>query len=108
MGVPSVAYADPTLQMVSAPRLRGNDVLLALSFSGRTSYLIANIELAKNAGARIVTIAPKGSIVASLADINISLNAYRQSSRQQIVPSGRASMYVLIDALFHLLQNSDR
>ena len=57
--------SDPTLQMVSAPRLTGKDVLFVLSFSGRTSYLISNIEIAKKAGARIVFISPDGFVVAS-------------------------------------------
>ena len=103
LGIASVAYADPTLQMVSAPRLTGNDVLFVLSFSGRTSYLIANIEIAKKAGARILAISPAGSVVASLADENITLNAYRASGPRLIVPTGRAPMYVVLDVLFALL-----
>ncbi|MBD9649986.1 SIS domain-containing protein [Ensifer sp. ENS09] len=75
LGVASVAYSDPTLQMVSAPRLTAEDVLFVLSFSGRTSYLISNMEIAKKAGARIVSISAGGSVVASLADENINLNA---------------------------------
>lgn len=92
--------SDPTLQMVSAPRLTGEDVLFVLSFSGRTSYLISNIEIAKKAGARIVSISPGGSIVASLADGSINLNAYRASTHPLIVPTGRAPMYVMLDVLF--------
>jgi RpiR family carbohydrate utilization transcriptional regulator len=106
LGIASVAYADPTLQMVSAPRLTSDDVLFVLSFSGRTSYLIANIEIAKKAGARILAISPGRSVVASLADENIDLNAYRASSRSLIVPTGRAPMYVMLDVLFALLANS--
>lgn len=103
LGIASVAYADPTLQMVSAPRLTSQDVLFVLSFSGRTSYLIANMEIAKKAGARILSVSPGGSIVASLADENITLNAYRASSHALIVPTGRAPMYVMLDVLFALL-----
>ncbi|WP_082936632.1 SIS domain-containing protein [Ensifer adhaerens] len=95
--------SDPTLQMVSAPRLTGEDVLFVLSFSGRTSYLISNIEIAKKAGARIVSISPGGSVVASLADGSINLNAYRASTHPLIVPTGRAPMYVMLDVLFALL-----
>jgi RpiR family carbohydrate utilization transcriptional regulator len=103
LGMASVAYADPTLQMVSAPRLTSDDVLLVLSFSGRTSYLISNIEIAKKAGARILSISPGGSVVASLADENINLNAYRASAHPLMVPTGRAPMYVVLDVLFALL-----
>ncbi|GLR51140.1 MurR/RpiR family transcriptional regulator [Shinella yambaruensis] len=103
LGIASVAYADPTLQMVSAPRLTAQDVLFVLSFSGRTSYLIANMEIAKKAGARILSISPGGSVVASLAEENINLNAYRASGHPLIVPTGRAPMYVMLDVLFALL-----
>ncbi len=103
LGIASVAYADPTLQMVSAPRLTPQDAVLALSFSGLTSYLISNLEIAKKAGARIVTISPAHSVVANLADVNITLNAHRQSARTSMVPTGRAPMYVMLDVLFALL-----
>lgn len=103
LGIASVAYSDPTLQMVSAARLSPSDVLFVLSFSGRTSYLISNIEIAKKSGARVVAISPGGSIVASLADENINLNAYRTSAGPLIVPTGRAPMYVMLDVLFGLL-----
>lgn len=103
LGMASVAYSDPTLQMVSAPRLTAADVLFVLSFSGRTSYLIANMEIARKAGARILSISPGGSVVASLADENINLNAYRTSSQPLIVLTGRAPMYVMLDVLFALL-----
>ena len=103
LGIASVAYSDPTLQMVSAPRLTSDDLLFVLSFSGRTSYLIGNMEIAKKAGARILAISPGGSVVASLADENINLNAYRASTHPLIVPTGRAPMYVMLDVLFALL-----
>ncbi len=103
LGIASVAYSDPTLQMVSAARLTASDVLFVLSFSGRTSYLISNVEIARKAGARIVAISPGGSEVALLADENINLNAYRASASRLIVPTGRAPMYVMLDVIFGLL-----
>jgi len=103
LGIASVAYSDPTLQMVSAARLSSADVLFALSISGRTSYLIANIEIAKKSGARIIAVSPGGSVVAKLADENINLNTYRTSSEPLMVPTGRAPMYVMLDVLFGLL-----
>lgn len=103
LGLASVAYADPTLQMVSAPHLTSRDVLFTLSFSGLTSYLISNIEIARKAGAKIVSISPAGSLVAGLSDVNIALNAYRNSKRDFFIPTGRVAMYVLLNATFALL-----
>lgn len=103
LGLASVAYADPTLQMVSAPMLRRQDAVLAISFSGRNSYLISNVELAKKAGARIVSIAPSGSLIAEIAELNISLNAYRSANSYNHVPTGRVAMHVVLDALTALM-----
>lgn len=103
LGIASVAYSDPTLQMISAPRLTPKDALFALSFTGGTSYLIANLEIARKTGTRILAISPGNSVVASLADVNINLNAYRQSMGRLAMPIGRAPMYILLDVLFELL-----
>lgn len=78
-------------------------MLFVLSFSGRTSYHISNIEIAKKAGGRIVSIYPGGSVVASLADGSINLNAYRASTYSLIVPAGCAPLYVMLHVLFDLL-----
>jgi len=108
LGIPSVAYADPTLQMVSAPALTGKDAVFALSFSGVTSYLIGNLELARNAGARIVTMSPVGSTVAQMADVNVAINAYRSSTAFNFLPTERVSMYVMLDALLGLVSTELR
>lgn len=103
LGLASVAYCDPTLQMVSAAALTPSDALLALSFSGLTSYLVSNLEIARKTGVKIVSIAPAGSAVAGLSDVTINLNAYRQTPDRHFVPTGRAPMYVTLDVIFALL-----
>lgn len=108
LGIASVAYADPTLQMVSAPMLGRRDAVLAISFSGRTSYLIANLELARKAGARVAAIAPSGSPVAQLSDVAIGLNAHRFKGAYSHVPFGRASMHVVLEALTALMAAATR
>ena len=103
LGMASVAYADPTLRMVSAPHLTSRNVVFALSYSGLTSYLVSNIEIALKAGARIVSLSPAGALVAELSDVNIALNAYRKSKSDIFIPTGRVAMYVLPDAVLVLL-----
>ena len=39
-------------------------------------------------------------------DFNLNLNAHRQATRPQIVPTGRAPMYVMLDVLFALLADA--
>lgn len=61
------------------------------------------MEIDKKASARILSISPGGSVVASLADENINFNAYRASNHPLIVPTGRAPIYAMLDVLFALL-----
>ncbi|MBL8699230.1 MAG: MurR/RpiR family transcriptional regulator [Alphaproteobacteria bacterium] len=106
LGIASVSYADPTLQMVSAPLLTRRDAVFAISLSGRTSYLIANLELARKSGARLVAIAPSGSPVAELADVAIGVNAHRFTSRYSHVPFGRVSIQVVLEAVTALMASA--
>ncbi|MFD2239287.1 MurR/RpiR family transcriptional regulator [Aureimonas populi] len=103
LGLASVAYSDPALQMVSALALRPGDCVFALSFSGVTTHLLPNLELARNAGAGVVTLCPSDSAIAQMADVNIAVNAYRSSTAVDFLPNERVSMYVMLDALMSLL-----
>jgi RpiR family carbohydrate utilization transcriptional regulator len=103
LGIPSVAYSDPALQMISALALGPGDTVFALSFSGVTTHLLPNLELAKNAGASIISLSPSGSAIAQMADVNIALNAYRSSTAVSFLPNERVSMYVMLDALMSLV-----
>lgn len=103
LGISSVAYSDPALQMFSALALKKQDTVFALSFSGVTTHLLPNLELARNAGASIVSLSPSDSAVAHMADVNITINAYRSSKTVSFLPNERVSMYVMLDALLALV-----
>lgn len=103
LGIASVAYSDPALQMFSAMALRQEDTVMALSFSGVTTHMMPNLEIARNAGARIIALTPTGSPIAKMADVNIAINAYRQKKIAGFIPSERVSMYVMLDALIGLI-----
>lgn len=103
LGIASVAYSDPALQMFSAMALGPQDAVIALSFTGVTTHLMPNLEIARNAGARIISMCPTGSAIAKMADINIAINAYRQKKSPGLLPSERVSMYVMLDALTGLV-----
>ncbi|WP_432283948.1 MurR/RpiR family transcriptional regulator [Aminobacter sp. BA135] len=103
LGIASVAYSDPALQMFSALALAPGDTIIALSFSGVTTHLMPNLEIARNAGAKIISLTPTGSPIARMADVNIAINAYRQKKGAGFLPSERVSMYVMFDALIGLI-----
>lgn len=103
LGIPSVSYSDPALQMVSALALTPADTVFALSFSGVTTHLLPNLELARNAGASIVSMTPADSAIARMASVNIPVNAYRYSTTASFLPNERLSMYVMLDSLLALV-----
>lgn len=106
LGLSSVAYSDPSLQMFSAVALKPEDSVLAFSFSGVTTHMLPNIEIARGAGAQIITLAPSGSPIAKAADINLAINAYRQKKSPVFLPNERLTMYVMLDALVELVSES--
>lgn len=99
LGLSATAYSDPVIQATTAPLLDAGAVVIALSFSGLTRYLRENVEMAKKGGSKIISIAPSGSPVANLADINLALNAYRRSENFLVAPTARISFHMLIDIL---------
>lgn len=103
LGIACVAYSDPALQMFSAMALRPEDAIIALSFSGVTTLMMPNLEIARKAGVRIITLSPTGSPLARMASVNIPINAYRQKTNATFQPSERVSMYVMVDALIGLI-----
>lgn len=103
LGIASVAYSDPGLQMFSALALGPQDAVFALSYTGVTTHLMPNLEIARNAGASIISMCPTGSPIAKMADVNIAINAYRHRKGGGLLPSERVSMYVLLDAVMGLV-----
>ena len=104
LGLSAMAYSDPALQMFSAVSLSPRDCVMVFSFSGITTHPLPNLDIAKNAGAKVLSMAPTGSPIAKLADVNIAVNAYRAKQDSGFLPSERVSMYVMIDVLANLLQ----
>ena len=105
MGLSSTAYADPALQMFSSLSLGSADVVLALSFSGVTTYLMPNIEVARTAGAKVISISPTGSPVALASDVNVPINGYRHTATARFVTSERVALSVMVDVLMNLLSD---
>ena len=96
--ITSAAYSDPHLQNMSATSLQPNDVVIAISQSGRTQALLDSMELVKKAGAIVIALAPSGSPVARKATIAIEVDA--KEDIQIYTPlSSRIAHLVVIDVL---------
>ena len=96
--ITSAAYSDPHLQNMSATSLQPNDVVIAISQSGRTQALLDSMELVKNSGGIVVALAPSGTPVAQQACIAIEVNATEDT--QIYTPlSSRIAHLAVIDVL---------
>jgi RpiR family carbohydrate utilization transcriptional regulator len=88
-------YSDPHVQAMSAMSLQKNDVVVAISQSGRTRALLDAISLAQQNGAPVIALAPAGSPVAEAADVPIYIDVDKDDGDYTPLPSRLAHMTVL-------------
>ena len=96
--ITSAAYSDPHLQNMSASSLQANDVVIAISQSGRTQALLDSMELVQQAGGIVIGLAPSDSPVVRNATIPIEVDA--KEDIQIYTPlSSRIAHLAVIDVL---------
>jgi len=96
--VSAAAYTDPHIQHMSAISLKKNDVVVAISQSGRSTALIQSVKLAKAAGATVIGLVPDNTPVAELCAIPIHINV--EDNQNKFTPvSSRIAHLVIIDVL---------
>lgn len=69
LGVATAAHADAHVQAMAASLLAPGDAVIAISGSGRTRELLRSVEIARDAGARVIAVTVAGSPLARSADI---------------------------------------
>jgi RpiR family carbohydrate utilization transcriptional regulator len=83
---------------MSAISLKKDDVVVAISQSGRTKALIQSVNLAREAGATVIGLVPRGTPLADLCDLPIHINV--EESELVFTPvSSRIAHLVVIDVL---------
>ena len=96
--VSAAAYTDPHIQHMSAISLNEDDVVVAISQSGRTKALIQSARLAKEAGATVIGLVPEKTALADLCDFPIHINM--EENHLEFAPvSSRIAHLVVIDVL---------
>lgn len=70
----AVAYSDPHMQSMSAVTLQKDDVVVAISQSGRTKDLLHAMEVAQDQGAHVISLSPPDTPVSDLADLPIHVH----------------------------------
>jgi len=93
MGVSSVAYTAPRLQMMAANLLRAEVVAVVISSSGRVSELLDVVEMAHERGATVIAITASQSPLARKADLALIVDHVEDVATQ--VP--------MISRILHLL-----
>lgn len=68
-GVPAVSYTDTHTMAMAATVLRRSDAVVAISASGRTTDMLASVEIALESGAEVIAITAGGSPLARLASV---------------------------------------
>lgn len=94
----SAAYIDPHIQRMSAISLSPEDVVVAISQSGETQALLQSVELAREAGANVIGLAPQNTSLSRLCNLAIYVNM--EEDLESFTPvSSRIAHLVVIDVL---------
>ncbi len=92
------AYSDPHMQMISATTLSNDDVVIAISQTGRTKDLLHAIKLVKAAGATVISLCPSNTPLSALANISIHIDLEEDKDLSTLM-SSRVVHLVVIDVL---------
>ncbi|WP_243409958.1 transcriptional regulator HexR [Pokkaliibacter plantistimulans] len=96
--VSSTALSDPHMQTISALTLGEQDVVLAISQTGRTKDLLHSIRLVRDSGATVITLCPGNTPLADLADIAIHIDLAEDKDLNTLM-SSRVAHLVVMDVL---------
>jgi len=98
LGVPVVAYSDPTVHSVSASLMKPGCVAVAISQSGSTQDLIASAEIGLAAGAKVIAITAADSPLARVASICLPMNSLEDEDFYAPIKS-RLAHLAIVDVL---------
>lgn len=73
-GVMAVAHADPYMLKMTAATLKPNDVIIAISGTGRTREVVEVVELAKHYRAKAICLTAPDSDLARLGDVKLTVS----------------------------------
>ena len=94
----TTAYTDPHIQRMSAIALGPEDVVVAISQSGKTKALLEAVKLARQTGATVIGLAPPDTPLSRVCSLPIFVNI--EEDHQAFTPvSSRIAHLVVIDVL---------
>ena len=97
-GIPTTVFCDAHLQAQSASLLNKDCVVVAFSRTGRTRDIIRNVQIAKNAGAKVLVLCASNAPLAELANVHLSVDVEEDPAIYTPMTS-RLAHLTYIDAL---------
>lgn len=99
LGIPSIAYSDPHLQVMSAAFLTPDDVVVGISHSGSNKDLIESLKVAKKSGAATICITSFiKSPITKVSDIKLVVASQENDYRFEAI-AARIAQICIIDIL---------
>ncbi|MGD2125035.1 MAG: MurR/RpiR family transcriptional regulator [Desulfobacteraceae bacterium] len=107
LGIPSIVYDDPHMQVMSAALLSPKDVVVAISHTGSTKDILESAKIAKSSGATVIGIVGQENVPLSrICDIVICIRS--QEAALRLAPmTSRLIQLAIIDVLFVALAMRD-
>lgn len=96
--ISAAAYSDPHMQTISAVSLTADDVVVAISQTGRTKDLLHTVKLVRETGASVIALCPSHTPLADLATIPIYIDVEEDKDLSTLM-SSRVLHLVVIDVL---------
>jgi glucokinase len=97
-GIPSHAYTEPRLQMLSAHTLGAKDVAVLISSSGRVPELLELADAVRERGAKLIAITASQSPLARRADVALLVD-HEEDADTQVPMIGRILHLLFVDIL---------
>jgi RpiR family carbohydrate utilization transcriptional regulator len=99
LDVPASASADPYRQRMTATISDSRDVFLMFSMTGKAASLIDSAQIARSAGARVISATHPGSPLAKRSDILLPLTMPEDSRFFYMPTRGRYGQLYILDCL---------
>ena len=97
-GIPTIAYGDPYMQAASAALLGKDDVIVAVSKSGREPELLRVLEAAMQAGAQVIAVTSSNTPLARRATVALEKD-HIEIRESELSMVSRILHLVMIDIL---------
>lgn len=100
LGLNSSAYTDPHMEAMISAYANEEDVVFAISHSGSSRIVVDNTRIAKNNGAKIISLTSIGpSPLSKLADISL-FTASSETKYRIVAISSRIAELTIIDSIY--------